>query len=254
MAKQAIGHGWRSVAASALPTAATLLYLIVPLVLVLQSATSGDGASGFALGSADLARLSARSLVLSCAAASAATMVSVTASTLSFLDPRFRAAYTTWLRTLLFVNPVFLVFGFSILLARCPPFAAVLFATAYILVPLCGLIVQARTEQFPREQFLAARSLGDGPAGFTLRHLLPHLLPHSVLAATIGSVYALGFYLVPSYVGLGRVPVLASAIDRSANSVGDWSSASQLALIAMTLGIGLIGAGVLLFWLLQRKN
>jgi ABC-type spermidine/putrescine transport system permease subunit II len=242
-----------AVAASLPPLAAVLFYLGTPFVLLVQASAAPSAVGGFGRGVSDLTILALRSVVIATASSAVAVAVATACSVGGFFAPRFGGWYRIWVRTLLFVNPVFFVFGFAVLLAGWRPLEAATTASAYILLPLSGLVIQARADQYPRDQFLAARSLGETHSGFIVRHLVPYLLPQVFLALTLSCVYALGFYLVPSFVGLGRVAVAAVAIDRAANSVGDWAAASQLCVVTMLAAAVVVGIGLSLFASARRS-
>ena len=174
----------------------------------------------------------------------AAACLCASASLLGAFHPRFCGFYRGWLLVMLFTNPVFLVFGFSILLATTPALFAVLLGTTYILIPFCGQIVQAAVDEFDFTQARAARSLGATPAFIAFRHILP-FTRHEVLASVLlGALYALGFFLIPAFVGLGRIVTLGTVIYGVANTVGDWTAACQLCIVAIGAQIVLV-----LLWL-----
>ena len=166
----------------------------------------------------------------------------------SVFHARFSRFDRGWLLIMLFTNPVFLVFGFSILLAQAPPLPAVLLASAYILMPFCGLILQAAADEFDLAQARAARALGASPAYIVFHHILPFTRQQILASVLLSALYALGFFLTPAFVGLGRVVTLGTVIYGVANSVGDWTGACQLCIVA-------IGAQALLtmLWLVMSK-
>lgn len=84
--------------------------------------------------------------------------------------------------------------------------------------------------------------------------MLPSAYRSLIAAIGLGSVYALGFYLLPSFVGQGHISTLGTAIDRVANQVGDWVAACQLAVVALGAQLLVlvilftVGRGVSLQW------
>jgi ABC-type spermidine/putrescine transport system permease subunit II len=227
---------------------ATAGYLVMPLLIVFRTSL-GATPAGFERGAASLITLAAYSVGLALASSLIAVAVSLTASLLTTLDPRFSLCYRIWLLVLLFTNPVFLVFGLSILLARIPPLIAVIAATTYILLPLSGQIIQSGVDEFDPAQARAASSLGASPLYVTLNHVVPSIRRVLLAAVCLGTVYALGFFLVPAYVGLGRIVTLGTVINSLANSVGDWTAASQMCVV--TLATQMI---VVLAWLLAARR
>lgn len=154
----------------------------------------------------------------------------------------------------LFTNPVFLVFGFAILLSSVPPQLAVSLASTYVLLPLCGLIVHGAVAEFPVVQIRAARSLGAPPVLIAVHHILPAVRGQVLVSLLLGSVNALGFYLIPSYVGLGRVATLATTIDHTANQVGDWNATCQLCIVTLGVQALLLGLWMWGRWALCRRK
>jgi ABC-type spermidine/putrescine transport system permease subunit I len=170
------------------------------------------------------------------------------ASVLGVFHARFSKLYRGWLLVMLFTNPVFLVFGFSVLLARTRPIPAVLTASAYILMPFCGQILQAAVDEFDFAQARAARSLGASPVFVVFHHILPFVRQQILASLLLSALYAFGFFLTPVFVGLGRVVTLGTVIYGVTNAVGDWTGACQLCIVA-------IGAQIVLtaLWLLAAK-
>ena len=222
---------------------ATVLYLWVPILLIGWGATHGMSNAGFGRGAASLAVLSLFSVLLALASSVVASGVCLTASLLGCFFPDFAVFYNKWLFVMLFTNPVFLVFGFSILLANIEPRLAVVLSSAYILMPFCGITVQAAVAGFDPAQIRAASSLGASQLYIAVRHILPAVQRQVLAAVLLGAFYAVGFYMVPSFVGLGRVVTLGTVIHTMANNVGDWTAASQLCCIAV-----LAQGALLLLW------
>jgi ABC-type spermidine/putrescine transport system permease subunit II len=220
---------------------AATLYVAAPIVLIGLDAVGEVRPGGFGRGYVALILLSARSVEYAIVPAALATGICTAASLVGRFSRTFRLFYRTWTLAMLFTNPVFFVLGFAILLTPFSPGPAVLLATTYVLLPLCGVIVQAAVEQYPRTQIATARALGDAPFGIACRHILPAVAPQLSVCLLLATLYALGFYLVPSYVGLGRVVTLATTIDHTANQVGDWNAACQLCLVALAVQSLLVG-------------
>lgn len=214
------------------------LYFILPLTLIVRQAAEGIKPGGFGQGLGSLSRLSTESALLAVIPAVLATSLASMCSLLGKFAPSFRSFYRQWLLVLLFTNPVFLVFGFTVLLAPLPPILSVGIATVYVLLPLVGMVVQSAVDDFPQQQIMMARGLGSSVIGAVTRHILPGIGAKLMVAGLLGSIYALGFYLLPAFVGLGRVTTLGTTIDHAANRLGDWSAACQLCLVALlTQGI-----------------
>lgn len=226
---------------------AVALYLVTPLGLLLGQAIGPSRPAGFGRGAESLSLLGTRSILLSVVPAMMVSLFCTLCSLSSRFSPRFLQFYRTWLLVLLFTNPLFLVFGFTVLLANWNPNIATMIATCYILLPLPGLIIQAEAEELPLEQIAMARALGSRPTGVAIRHILPSIRGAILLATLLGAIYALGFYLVPSFVGMGQVATLGTAIDHAANQIGDWKAACQLSLVTLAVqmlvvsGVGITG-------------
>jgi len=227
--------------------AATAGYLVMPLLIVFRTSL-GATPAGFERGPASLIGLAAYSVGLALVSSLLAVAVSLTASLLTTLDPRFSFCYRIWLLVLLFTNPIFLVFGFSVLFARIPPLMAVIAATSYILLPLSGLIIQSGVDEFDPAQARAANSLGASPLYVAVNHVIPSIRRVLLAAVCLSTVYALGFFLVPAYVGLGRIVTLGTVINSLANSVGDWTAASQMCIVTLVAQLVLV-----LAWLVGAR-
>jgi len=222
-------------------------YLVFPLVL-LAKGSFGPTVAGFERGVGLLSVLTLRSISIALLPAAIAASLAVGASLLGNSRPAFLTYYRCWLLIMLFTNPVFLVFGFSVLLANVSSIPAVMLASIYILMPLCGLIIQAAIDEFDIAQAQAAQSLGASPAYVAIRHILPSIRLQILAAILLSTTYALGFFLTPAYVGLGRVVTLGTVINDMANAVGDWTAACQLCIVA-------IGAqlSVMLLWMAATR-
>ena len=162
--------------------------------------------------------------------------------------------YCIWLVATLFTNPVFLVFGFAILLSSVPPQLAVSLASTYVLLPLCGLIVHGAVAEFPVVQIRAARSprrtarsdcrppyptggsrpsAGEPAIGVSER---ARILSHSELCRA------------------RRVATLATTIDHTANQVGDWNATCQLCIVTLGVQALLLGLWMWGRWALCRRK
>lgn len=247
VAAEAVSTKLRQIAPAIPVCLAALAYLGLPLALLIRG-SFGVSEAGFERGISAITELTMRSIVLAVIPAVLATVICMTASLLGVFHARFSRFYRGWLLVMLFTNPVFLVFGFSILLAEAPPLPAVLLASVYILMPFCGLILQAAVDEFDFAQARAARSLGASPVFIAFRHILPFTRQQVLASVLLSALYALGFFLTPAFVGLGQVVTLGTVIYGVANSVGDWTAACQLCIVA-------IGAQVLLTatWLVTAR-
>jgi len=220
---------------------ATVVLVLMPFGLTLHGGIfSASRPGGFGHGFSGLAQLAFMSVGISITASFIATSVAVMASSLGLSGNVFNRFYRVWVTTMLFTNPVFLVMGFSTLFAHTNPYVAVVIATTYIILPLGAVIIQSGFDQFPRIQILAARSLGAKHITVLLSHIIPAVKGQIMLACFLMSIYALGFYLLPAYVGLGKIVTLGTAINTVANSVGDWQAAQQLACVMITLELFLL--------------
>lgn len=224
---------------------AALVFFALPLILITVNAASGNAPTGFARGFEGLAAISLQSILVAAIPALIAASFACLCSCMGSFSHRFRAIYRGWLLLLLFTNPVFFVFGFSVLFSNFPPLLAVGTATAYILLPFLGLLIQAAVDDFPADNIRAARSLGSSAIGVAWRHILPGIRGKLSVAIVLGAVYAMGFYLLPSFVGLGRVTTIGTTIDHAANRLGDWNAASQLCLVALAAQIVIVIAWLL---------
>lgn len=233
---------------------ATVVFVLVPFGLTLQGGIcSAPRPGGFGQGFSSLAQLAFMSAGISITAAFIATSVAVVASSLGLSGNIFCRFYRVWVITMLFTNPVFLVLGFSTLFAHVNSSFSVILATGYTILPLGALIIQSGFDQFPRGQILSARSLGAKHITVLLTHIIPAVKGQIVLACFLMSIYALGFYLLPAFVGFGRIVTLGTAINTAANSIGDWQAAQQLACVMVTLELFLLLIWYFRHLLFRRK-
>ena len=224
----------------------------VPLLLLADGALAPQRPGGLGRPVSEILALVLRSGWLALGPAVLASALAFLAGVLAVFTPWFRRCYRAALRALLFTNPVFLVIGAGVLLTALSPSLAVVLTSTYLLLPVVGTIVLAAAERHPAEVLRAARSLGASPACIARTHLLPYLVPQLLLSTLLGFALALGFYLLPVLVGLGRVVTLGSAIDSAANRVGDGAAACQLGLLSLALTGVILLAGVLLLHALRR--
>lgn len=219
---------------------AIVFLLLLPIGLVVAESTKGIRPGGFGRGAASLGLVAGRSIWLALLPSVLTAAFCTICSGITLFSPAFRTFYRFWLLLVLFTNPVFLVFGFAVLLVNLPPLVGVVLATIYVLLPLIGLIVQAAFDEYPVHLLLTARFFGASPLAVVARHVVPTAYRSLIAAIGLGSVYALGFYLLPSFVGQGHVSTLGTAIDRVANQVGDWTAACQLAVLALVAQLVLL--------------
>jgi ABC-type spermidine/putrescine transport system permease subunit II len=231
--------------------AAALLFVVLPTgVTGFGAFASPLSPGGFGLDRVAIARLAGNTLAMSLGGALIGLSLCVAASAVGLASHGFRRAYRAWLAAMLFTNPIFLVLGLSTLLAEWPPLLATTVATGVIVTPLGGLIVEGAFAEFPRAQIEAARSLGSGTREILRLHVLPSIAGQAEVAGLLMAIYAMGFYLLPAYVGLGRTPTLATAISTLVTQLGDWAAAQQLAVIL--IGIELVVLA--LWWLASRSR
>jgi len=229
--------------------AAALVFVASPICITLLGAFSVPASpGGFGLGLPAFTDLVSNTVLISVSGAAGGLALALVASALGLASPGFRRFYRAWLAAMLLTNPVFLVLGLSTLLAEMSPFPAVILATTLVVAPLGGLIIEAAVAEFPSSQIDAARSLGSDMAGVLARHVLPSVAGQVQLAALLMSIYAMGFYLLPSYVGLGRTPTLATAITSLVARLGDWPAAQQIAVVLIGLELVLLA-----FWWLASR-
>jgi len=216
------------------------LYCGLPLILVIADASKRVAPSGFGRGARELASLAAKSVVIAIIPAILSASFCTVCSLLGFLTPTFRRFYHCILLILAFTNPVFFVLSFAVLLAEINPTVAVMLASSYIALPLGAIIIEAAVCEYPVELATAARSLGASELRVVLGHVLPSIQHQLTVAVFMIAVYVMGFYLVPTYVGLGRVSTLSTAIHAAANQTGDWVAACQLSTVLLAGQIALL--------------
>jgi ABC-type spermidine/putrescine transport system permease subunit I len=219
----------------------------LPLALVLAQGLAPASPLGFGQQPLTLLHIAKTSLVTAVIPAIVAATMAVGASCLGVFSAVFQRVYRIWIFALLFTNPVFLVLGLAVLSADLPARIAVISVTALVLMPVVALPIQAAADQVRRSELDAARALGSRASNLLWRHLLPSLWSSVIVAAILGAVFALGFYLLPTFVGYGRVSTLGSLIYSVLNRLGDFVGAAQLAIILLVLEFLLITVAILLF-------
>lgn len=210
--------------------------------LVVDGLTSPARPSGFGQDGAILLVLARRSLFLAITPAMLATLMAIAASSLASLHAPFRTFYRHWCYTVLFTNPVFLVLGMTVLLNRLPSELAVTLASWLVIMPIVALPIQAAVDQAPATELLAARSLGASSSELVRLHLIPAIGGTAIGAFGLATVFALGFYLLPTFVGYGHTPTLGSAINSAVNRLGDNKAAAQLGILLVGLEVCLCAA------------
>jgi ABC-type spermidine/putrescine transport system permease subunit I len=245
MDRRALGSGGAGAAVQLLLCVSAMAFVIAPVALTVVGAFGGRAEpGGFGLPVSALLRLTANTLLMSVGGALTGLIVATTASAWAMFNPPFRRFYTAWLLAMLFTNPVFMVLGLSTLFAGLPPLLATATATAVIVLPLGGLIVQSAFDEFPELQVAAARGLGASRLFVLRRHILPFASPQLSVAGLLMTIYAMGFYLLPAYVGLGRTPTLATAMNTLIAQQGAWPAADQMAIVLMGIEALILAAWV----------
>lgn len=216
---------------------------IVPFFsLVIDGLSSPPRPSGFAQDSGTLIALAQRSLLLAVTPAMLATLTAITASCLASLYAPFRTFYRRWCYTVLFTNPVFLVLGMTVLVNSFPSEIAVTLASWLVIMPIVALPIQAAVDQTPATELLAAQSLGASSSDLVRLHLIPAIGSTAIGSFGLATVFALGFYLLPTFVGYGHTPTLGSAINAAINRLGDNKAADQLGIVLVCLELLLCAA------------
>jgi ABC-type spermidine/putrescine transport system permease subunit I len=109
-------------------------------------------------------------------------------------------------------------------------------------------MIQSAVEEYPSELISHSAVAGVVTVGAIGRHVVPAIASSIFAAVILGSVNALGFYLVPSFVGQGHVSTLATAIDHAVNHIGDWQAACQLAVVALATQLVLLASAGGIRW------
>jgi putative spermidine/putrescine transport system permease protein len=106
----------------------------------------------------------------------------------------------------------------------------------FMLLPLYASMMQVD----PRLRQIAF-TLGASQGQFFRRVFFPLTLP--ALSATFVLVFilSLGFYITPAILGGGKVPLIANMLDMLINQFPHWNLASAMAVVLLTLTIGLYG-------------
>lgn len=219
------------------------LSTMLPLaVIVREGLLASPRPTGFGQDLATLVHLVGTSIGVALLPAALAAVLAALASCISVIVPWFRRFYRVWIHTLLFTNPVFLVLGLSVLTSSTPPLASVMLATAFILLPLVALPIQAATDHVELSVLNAARALGSRRFRLVWHHLLPAIRAAVLFATLLATVFALGFYLLPTFIGYGHVATIGAAIDVAVNRLGDTAAAAQLGILILGMELLLVAA------------
>ncbi|ACP23108.1 probable permease of ABC transporter (plasmid) [Sinorhizobium fredii NGR234] len=123
----------------------------------------------------------------------------------------------------------------------------VLIAMTHILLPFVVLPVHAVMKGIPDVYWRAASSLGAPAHKAFLRVYLPLTMPGVGAGALLVFILALGYYITPALVGGPKDQMLSYFIAYFVNQSSNWGMAAALAVVLLTLVVGLYLALVLAY-------
>lgn len=220
-------------------------YALAPVLLALSTGFQNwEHPKPLGLTQVDLANLIWDSFWIPCLSSLLAIAITLPLNLISFFCVPFRKLWFTVLMLVLFTNPIFFVFVWAFLWPWTKGSVAVICAAGYILTPLAALVTESGLRSVPMTIVNLSRVSGASPANVCRDLLIPWIWPQFVVAWLLGFMSALGFFLVPLYVGGGRVRSATVWIDRSLNQLGDSEMAGYFILIITGLAVlGMLLAG-----------
>lgn len=220
-----------------------------PLFIISAGLTSDWSLLGFGRGWDGLRVLVVRSGLLAFGSAAVASVSAAVCAGTSVLDSAFAASFRRVALMLVMSNPLFMVLSMSTILVPLNASVAVFLVTAVVVFPLAAVVMLGFLRAIDMNEIVAAESLGATGRQLVKYNLVPGLKIGVVACVGLTSLYAVGFFLLPTLVGLGRVVTLGSGIHHAVSRVGDWAGASQLAALLSGLGFTLSALAV---WSIER--
>ncbi|MBS1881679.1 MAG: ABC transporter permease [Actinobacteria bacterium] len=242
----------------AIPLAAGIVLIALPLVALLLRALSDQGAGGFVdvLGNSTFLEALRRTVVLAAAVTGFCVVLGTVYSLALVVSPRplswallaiLMSAF--WISLLVrtfgwvilfqpngalnqFLSDIGLVHGSLNLLQTAP---AMYPAMVHVLLPFFVLPVYASCRRLDPDQLRAAQSLGASPLS-VLRHVvIAHLRPAIFAAAALVFMLALSFYVTPLLIGGPSELTIATLIDREFHEQFDLGTAAIMGLLLLAI-------------------
>ena len=242
----------------AIPLAAGILFLVLPLVALTARAVSEEGA-GFAvdvLGNDTFVDALRRTLTLSVIVTAACAVVGTAYALALVTAPRLLAqTLLVVLLSAFWISLLVRTFGWVLLfqpngaldqglrdlglidgsLDLLQTTKAMYPAMIHVLLPFFVLPVYAACLRLDPDLLRAGQSLGARP-GAVLRHVvLPHLRPAILAASSLVFMLALAFYVTPLLIGGPTQLTIATLIDREFSQQFDLGSAAAMGLVLLLI-------------------
>lgn len=226
----------------------------IPVTLSLLTGVRGLGREGtMPLEPSALIILLWESFWVPALASALAVLIALPFNAAALFSHRLKKRLGFMLVILLFSNPVFFVFIWTFLwIGPRGPMGALLVA-AYILTPLSAVLIESGIRSIPDSIVKVGRLSGASAGTIFVDIALPWIFPELILAWLLGYISALGFYLVPLYIGGARIRSATVWVHRALNQAGNPETAGVFALLVTGLAIVGIAIGGTLYFSSRKR-
>jgi ABC-type spermidine/putrescine transport system permease subunit I len=125
-------------------------------------------------------------------------------------------------------------------LALVNNFTGTAIAMTHIMVPFMILTLLAMMRSIDGQLIRAARSLGASGAEAFWTVFFPLSLPGLLAGAVLIFVMSLGYYVIPTFLGGGRILMWSMKIESNINVYPDWGAASALGVVLLVIVLVLL--------------
>jgi ABC-type spermidine/putrescine transport system permease subunit I len=123
----------------------------------------------------------------------------------------------------------------------------------HIMIPLMVLSLIAGMRAVDRRLLWAARSLGASDFRAFRDIFFPLSSPGLIAGAVLIFVLSLGYYIIPAFLGGGRVLMWSVKIVSNINVYSDWGAASALGVVLLLIIIAILWASRTLVGLVVKR-
>lgn len=246
----------------ALPVAAGLLFLLLPVASLALRSISGQGVGGVVdmLGNELFVDAVQRTLLLATVVTIACVAIgSAYAVAIVVAPPALSWALLAVLFSTFWISILVRTFGWVVLLQPNGALDQLLHrlgvldrpldvlqttvamypAMVHVMLPFLILPVYASCLRLDPDLLRAAQSLGGKPLAVVRHVLVPHILPAVLAGASIVFLVSLAFYVTPLLLGGPSNLTVATLIDREFSQVFDLASAATMAIILLAVVLAL---------------
>ncbi len=120
-------------------------------------------------------------------------------------------------------------------------FAGTVIAMTHVMVPFMVLPLVAAMRAIDRRLIWAAQSLGASEWRAFWGIFFPLSLPGLFAGAVLIFVMSLGYYVIPAFLGGGRILMWSMKIESNVNTYPDWGAASALDVVLLLIALAILG-------------